>query len=40
MENLALQNKSNFFETRVSEYAKANSTATSQQLKLQILDDF
>jgi len=40
MENIGLQNKTNFFENRVTEYAKANSTANIDDLQLSIDDDF
>jgi ribonucleoside-diphosphate reductase subunit M2 len=40
MENIGLQNKTNFFENRVTEYAKANSTAEIEGTKLSIDDDF
>lgn len=40
MENIGLQNKTNFFEARVSEYSKANSTATIEESQLSIDEDF
>lgn len=40
MENIGLQNKTNFFEQRVTEYAKANSTANTDETMLSIDDDF
>ena len=40
MENIGLQNKTNFFENRVTEYAKANSTAEIEDTKLSMDDDF
>lgn len=40
MENIGLQNKTNFFEARVTEYSKANSTATIGESQLSIDDDF
>ena len=40
MENIGLQNKTNFFENRVTEYSKANSTATIEESQLSIDDDF
>ena len=40
MENIGLQNKTNFFEQRVTEYAKANSQATTEEMALSIDDDF
>jgi ribonucleotide reductase beta subunit family protein with ferritin-like domain len=40
MENIGLQNKTNFFEARVTEYAKANSTATVEESKLSLDEDF
>jgi ribonucleotide reductase beta subunit family protein with ferritin-like domain len=40
MENIGLQNKTNFFEQRVTEYAKANSKATAEEMALSIDDDF
>jgi len=40
MENIGLQNKTNFFENRVTEYAKANSTADNEDTKLSFDDDF
>jgi ribonucleotide reductase beta subunit family protein with ferritin-like domain len=40
MENIALQNKTNFFENRVTEYAKANSSAEIKDFKLSLDDDF
>jgi ribonucleotide reductase beta subunit family protein with ferritin-like domain len=40
MENIGLQNKTNFFEQRVTEYAKANSQATVEEMSLSIDEDF
>lgn len=40
MENIGLQNKTNFFEHRVTEYAKANSTANIEETMLSIDEDF
>ena len=40
MENIGLQNKTNFFENRVTEYAKANSTAELTDDKLSLDEDF
>lgn len=40
MENIGLQNKTNFFENRVTEYAKANSSASINESKLSLDDDF
>ena len=40
MENIGLQNKTNFFEQRVTEYSKANSNATNEEIMLSIDDDF
>ena len=40
MENIGLQNKTNFFEARVTEYSKANSTAIIGESQLSIDDDF
>ena len=40
MENIGLENKTNFFEARVTEYSKANSTATMEESKLSIDEDF
>jgi len=40
MENIGLQNKTNFFENRVTEYAKANSSANIEETKLSLDDDF
>jgi ribonucleotide reductase beta subunit family protein with ferritin-like domain len=40
MENIGLQNKTNFFENRVTEYAKANSTAEIEDTKLSLDEDF
>lgn len=40
MENIGLQNKTNFFENRVTEYAKANSSAGIEDFKLSLDDDF
>jgi ribonucleotide reductase beta subunit family protein with ferritin-like domain len=40
MENIGLQNKTNFFENRVTEYAKANSTAEIEDTRLTLDDDF
>ena len=40
MENIGLQNKTNFFEARVTEYAKANSTATVEESRLSFDEDF
>jgi ribonucleotide reductase beta subunit family protein with ferritin-like domain len=40
MENIGLQNKTNFFEARVSEYSKANSTAKNENSMLTITEDF
>ena len=39
-ENIGLQNKTNFFENRVTEYAKANSTADNEDTKLSFHDNF
>jgi ribonucleotide reductase beta subunit family protein with ferritin-like domain len=40
MENIGLQNKTNFFEQRVTEYSKANSNATVEETSLCMDDDF
>jgi ribonucleotide reductase beta subunit family protein with ferritin-like domain len=40
MENIGLQNNTNFFENRVTEYAKANSTAEIEDTRLTLDDDF
>jgi ribonucleotide reductase beta subunit family protein with ferritin-like domain len=40
MENIGLENKTNFFEHRVTEYSKANSTATIEETSLTLDDDF
>lgn len=40
MENIGLQNKTNFFEQRVTEYSKANSNSTLEETLLVIDDDF
>lgn len=40
MENIGLQNKTNFFEQRVTEYSKANSNATNEEIMLSIDEDF
>ncbi len=40
MENISLQNKTNFFEQRVTEYAKANSSANIEETGLSIDEDF
>jgi ribonucleotide reductase beta subunit family protein with ferritin-like domain len=40
MENIGLQNKTNFFENRVTEYAKANSTAELTDNILSFDEDF
>jgi ribonucleoside-diphosphate reductase subunit M2 len=40
MENIGLQNKTNFFEQRVTEYSKANATATIEETSLSLDDDF
>lgn len=40
MENIGLQNKTNFFEARVSEYSKANSKSNSNEFKISIDEDF
>lgn len=39
MENIGLRNKTNFFENRVTEYSKANSSSSSEY-KLTLDDDF
>jgi ribonucleotide reductase beta subunit family protein with ferritin-like domain len=40
MENIGLQNKTNFFEQRVTEYSKANANAEKEDLILSMDDDF
>ena len=40
MENIGLQNKTNFFEQRVTEYSKANATASIEETSLSLDDDF
>ena len=40
MENIGLQNKTNFFEQRVTEYSKANSNATNEEIMLSIDEEF
>ena len=40
MENIGLQNKTNFFEQRVTEYSKANSSLDIQETDLILDDDF
>ncbi len=40
MENIGLQNKTNFFEQRVTEYSKANANASIEETSLSIDDDF
>lgn len=40
MENIGLQNKTNFFEQRVTEYSKANANASVEETSLSLDDDF
>lgn len=40
MENIGLQNKTNFFEQRVTEYSKANANSSSEEISLSLDDDF
>jgi len=40
MENIGLRNKTNFFENRVTEYSKANSTSNINDNKIILDDDF
>jgi len=40
MENIGLRNKTNFFENRVTEYSKANSTASIENSQIILDDDF
>lgn len=40
MENIGLQNKTNFFEQRVTDYSKANANATIEETSLTLIDDF
>ena len=40
MENIVLRNKTNFFENRVTEYSKANSTASIENSQIILDDDF
>jgi ribonucleoside-diphosphate reductase subunit M2 len=40
MENIGLQNKTNFFEQRVTEYSKANATASIEETSLTLDEDF
>jgi ribonucleoside-diphosphate reductase subunit M2 len=40
MENIGLQNKTNFFEQRVTEYSKANSSLEEKEEELCLDDDF
>lgn len=40
MENIGLQNKTNFFEQRVTEYSKANANASIEETSLTLDEDF
>jgi ribonucleotide reductase beta subunit family protein with ferritin-like domain len=40
MENIGLQNKTNFFEHRVTEYSKANANSSIEDISLSLDDDF
>lgn len=40
MENIGLQNKTNFFENRVTEYSRANSSSDNESSQLTLDDDF
>jgi ribonucleotide reductase beta subunit family protein with ferritin-like domain len=40
MENIGLRNKTNFFENRVTEYSKANSSLSIEETQITLDDDF
>ena len=40
MENIGLRNKTNFFENRVTEYSKANSSLELENAQITLDEDF
>ena len=40
MENIGLRNKTNFFENRVTEYSKANSSSEIENAQITLDEDF